>query len=213
MKLNIGDRVGNLSVLDKKTENNRIYYYCKCDCGNEKWMRYDTIKKDCGCSSKFKQKDIKGNKYGRLLAISPTTKRDNYNGSVIWNCVCDCGNTVEVAEHHLSKRDIRSCGCLSRENSSINMQKAIKGHLEKHIVEGTNLQVICSNKLQSNNKSGYRGVLWDSAREKWKASIAFKGKVYFLGRYSNKEDAINVRQEAEEKLYKPFIERLKSNKK
>ena len=62
------------------------------------------------------------------------------------------------------------------------------------------------------NTSGYKGVLWDSERKKWKAEIIFQKKKYFLGRYDKKEDAIKARKEAEEKLHKEFLRSLKNER-
>lgn len=46
-----GSRVEKLLLLERKRENNRTFYYCKCDCGNEKWIRADVLlkAKSCGC--------------------------------------------------------------------------------------------------------------------------------------------------------------------
>lgn len=56
----------------------------------------------------------------------------------------------------------------------------------------------------SNSRSGYLGVSPDGGR--WKAQIQVDGKKLNLGRYSNVEDAIHARQEAELRY---FIERNK----
>jgi hypothetical protein len=42
---------------------------------------------------------------------------------------------------------------------------------------------------QKNNKSGYKGVSWDSQKKKWFSCIQHKYKTIALGRYDNKEDA------------------------
>ena len=56
-----------------------------------------------------------------------------------------------------------------------------------------------------NNTSGVRGVSWDKNRRKWAATIVFKGKTYYLGRYHNIEDAAAVRKEAEDALFGDFL--------
>lgn len=54
-----GSRVGKLLLLERKRDNNRTFYYCKCDCGNEKWIRADVLLKaeSCGCRRTEKLKN------------------------------------------------------------------------------------------------------------------------------------------------------------
>lgn len=39
----------------------------------------------------------------------------------------------------------------------------------------------------------------------WRAQIVFKGKNYYLGRYSKKEDAIKARKKAENSMFGEFL--------
>lgn len=55
--------------------------------------------------------------------------------------------------------------------------------------------------IRVNNKSGRTGVSWDSERNKWFVRICINGKNVSLGRYSDFEDAVKVREEAEMKYY------------
>lgn len=208
----INDKYGLLTVVDQKREKNRTYYFCKCNCGIEKWIRADGIRsgavKSCGCLSKetqFKPNDLIGKRFGRLVAIKDTGKRDKHNGSVIWECKCDCGNVTNADGGGLTTNAIKSCGCLQKETMKHNGKKVGELHIENKIVEGTNLQVLERTTPFNNNTSGVTGISWDSSREKWKAQIWFKNKKYHLGRYENKEDAIKARKEAEEKLHKDFL--------
>ena len=84
-----------------------------------------------------------------------------------------------------------------------------KGLVVDHINHDTldnrkqNLEVCTSfknNQNRLNNTSGYIGVGWDKSRNKWQANIKVKGKKIYLGRFTNIEDAIIVRKNAE-KLY------------
>ena len=57
--------------------------------------------------------DRRGVRYGRLTAIEPTNKRQS--GSIVWRCVCDCGNEAFVSAKLLATGSAQSCGCLRRE--------------------------------------------------------------------------------------------------
>ena len=54
--------------------------------------------------------DLTGQKFGRLSVSRVTPKRDGNN--VVFECQCDCGNTVFVAGDKLKKGNNKSCGCL-----------------------------------------------------------------------------------------------------
>lgn len=49
--------------------------------------------------------------------------------------------------------------------------------------------------LNKNNSSGYVGVSWCNTNNKWVAQVMLNGKRHKLGRYSNKEEAINTVRE------------------
>ena len=57
--------------------------------------------------------------------------------------------------------------------------------------------------LRANNTSGHPGVRWNKQREKWHTQIKVGGKLLFLGRFTNLDDAIAARKAAEEK-YHPY---------
>lgn len=204
-----GTRIGKLTLLERKRENKRTFYYCKCECGNEKWIRADGLKntRSCGCLAKetqFKKENLKNKKFNRLTVIEEVG-RDKLNGSIIWKCKCDCGNIKEVSAHNLKNNSIQSCGCLQREIRIKNGKSVGALHVKNKIIEDTNIQVLLNKKLMAHNTSGHTGVKWDSERYKWVAEIIFKNKNFYLGRFEKKEDAIKARKEAEERLHKQFL--------
>lgn len=58
--------------------------------------------------------------------------------------------------------------------------------------------------IPKNNKSGCKGVFYNTKYEKWEAKIHVNGKNIYLGRYVLLEDAIKARREAEQKYYKEY---------
>ena len=59
-------------------------------------------------------------------------------------------------------------------------------------------------KLNIRNTSGVTGVNWRKDIQKWRAFIQVEGKFISLGTYTNKEDAIKARKEAEVKYFGEF---------
>ena len=79
-----------------------------------------------------------------------------------------------------------------RDNRRCNLRVCNQGDNAKNI------------RVKDNNSSGVTGVSWASREEKWRAYIAHNGKFYSLGYYTNKEDAIKARKEAEVKYFGEF---------
>lgn len=212
------DRVGTIlngfKVLDWKRENCRTYFYVECPyCKNHVWKRADYIVNprnmvSCGCYNQThnqkKPEDITSEVFGRLKAIKPTPRRDS-NGSIFWLCECECGNITYASVTSLKTGGVHSCGCLRKESSVKNYKRAGKNIKDKYCIDGTNVNNLTA-KIPKNNTSGIKGVGWDKSRRKWTANITFKGTVYYLGRFDNKEMAVEARLEAEKKLYEPFLE-------
>ena len=59
-------------------------------------------------------------------------------------------------------------------------------------------------KLNSNNKSGYKGVAWVKNMKKWKACISLENKTINLGNYNTPEEADEVVRKAREELHGAF---------
>lgn len=64
------------------------------------------------------RKDLTGKRFGKLKVISFAYMKDNHS---YWNCECDCGTKKILLGKKLPK--IKSCGCLSKESSSVNLKK------------------------------------------------------------------------------------------
>lgn len=57
-----------------------------------------------------------GHKTGRLTVIAPTDVR-LHNG-IVYQCLCECGNTALVQSCFLRNGQTRSCGCLVKERAA-----------------------------------------------------------------------------------------------
>jgi hypothetical protein len=204
----IGKKFGKWSVLslsDKKDVSNNRYYNCRCECGNTGVVAGCKLRsgrsKSCGCNRTL---DMTGEKIGNLTFIKPVGMEQ---GRYIWECQCDCGNIIRKTIS--DAKNIKSCGCVQKKSA----QKSIKENSKRLTrVDNTCLNSL-TQKTSKNNTSGIKGVSWNSKRKKWIAQITFKGKNYGLGSYSTKEEAIRARKEAEEKLFKPILEKYNYEKK
>ena len=124
-----GKKFGYLTALYRiKNKGHNTYWKCKCDCGNIIEVAADHLTRgniiSCGCYSinrmkNLNKKDLTGMRFGKLIAIEPTDKREHH--SIVWKCKCDCGNITEANTEHLMRGAVQSCGCLlSKGEETIN---------------------------------------------------------------------------------------------
>ena len=104
-----------------RVEAPRTSWLCQCDCGNKIVVNSRALKtgntKSCGCYrketvGKNTQKNLVGQRFGRLTVIRDSTKRKN--NRVLWECLCDCGNITYVTTNDLTQENTKSCGCLHK---------------------------------------------------------------------------------------------------
>lgn len=69
----------------------------------------------------MKMRDLTGQRFGKLTALSRAENRVTSSGSqvVMWNCLCDCGNTTVVSRANLTSGHTLSCGCSGRKYNDI----------------------------------------------------------------------------------------------
>ena len=118
-----GKRFGRLVVLSESSKSNTGLrrWVCKCDCGTVKIIHASSLTRglstSCGCYNRQRTREIKfidltGKIFGRLKVIRLSSKTEY--GKYIWECLCECGNTINVLGDNLKKGQI-SCGCYKTE--------------------------------------------------------------------------------------------------
>lgn len=205
----VGMRSGRLTVVrpTANRKNGSVVWECKCDCGNTAFYSAIALQsgklKSCGCGRKDtygnKIRDIEGLRFGRLTAVRPTEKRDNRR-SVIWECRCDCGNTVFVTRGNLRSGSTQSCGCLHKEV----MGNIYSNILKPQFVMGTKLDSLreSETKLRSDNKTGVKGVYVSEGY--FIASLRFRN-VLVMKRCKTLEQAAEVRGRMR-RIHEEFLE-------
>lgn len=153
--------------------------------------------------------DLTGKRFGRLTVIERDyeTQRKKNNKYVYWKCKCNCGNDTSVNSESLRQGKTKSCGCLIIENGRMNTSENLIPANRKVLVEKTNLNRINLKKTASDNTSGVTGVCFDRSSGKWLAYLNINKKNVLYKHFKNKQDAINARKEAEEKYFKPILEK------
>lgn len=78
----------------------------------ERIENIEPVQADTAVEKASRYRDLTGQRFGKLVVLSPTEKRMD-SGSIVWLCQCDCGNQAEVSSRRLVRGKVRSCGCLS----------------------------------------------------------------------------------------------------
>lgn len=199
-----GMRFGRLTVLEFTglNKSGNTTFLCRCECGKEKIIvghdltRQRKPTRSCGClrqETKIKPWD----RFERLTVIERSQPKVSPSGQVHvrWLCLCDCGNKVTVAGNDLASGYTKSCGCLHKEK------------VKELYMDGTApCKLHEADKPRSTNTSGVTGVWYDKSRQMWCAEIMFKRRKHFIGRFKNKEDAIAARKDAEDRIFKTYLD-------
>lgn len=116
-KIEIGFRVGKLTVKEQTDERKNGYtvWRCTCECGGSILLDTRALQrgavKNCGCGKiRPGMKDLTGQRFGRLVCLEPTDRRGK-SGGTVWRCQCDCGNTCLAVSTQLTSGYKKSCGC------------------------------------------------------------------------------------------------------
>lgn len=143
--------------------------------------------------------DLSGQEFGNLKVLQKAGGRKTTERSFLWECQCSCGNIVEIPTDQLMKGFHTSCGC----------QKVKRLREINQYVDGTSLRMVFSDTIRSDNTTGHKGIYIKGGR--FAARIQYKGKRYYLGTFDKIEDAVSVREEAEEKIREACAEVLCEN--
>ena len=108
-----GQKYGKLTAIKLyHTTRNGAFWLCPCECGNTCVVSEDNLKAgkmtSCGCVRESKRSLI-GKKFGKLTVLAKTDERYS-DGSILYECLCDCGNIVKTTSSRLKTGHIKSCG-------------------------------------------------------------------------------------------------------
>lgn len=100
-------------------------------CGTTKNLSWSKVKsgwtKTCGCTFFGARKDITGERFGKLVAkdsLQVTKER-----SVLWRCLCDCGNETNLTVSQLGGGGFQSCGCMQHQGNPLDLKDKVFGRL------------------------------------------------------------------------------------
>ncbi len=228
-----GDVFGYLTVIavddnsrvvnGKQVCQNELQYHCKCVCGKEVTIKKKALTykwtRSCGCLVRKinRQNGIKKVKANRIEINGNTIKifffkNNNYTtiDTEDYEYVKDrCWYNDE--EHYVTAKKLGKRIRIHRIIMNCPDDKIID-HIDRNPLNNkkenlricTNAENAINKGLRKDNKSGYIGIRWDAVVQKWFSQITLNKKKIRLGWFVDKQDAINVRHEAEKKYFGEF---------
>ena len=142
-----GKIFGYLTVISENHNQNdkkRSYWNCVCKCGNTCVKRLDSLKTtpipSCGChkkevTSKQWSADLTNKRFGKLQVIR---RVGNNELRALWECKCDCGNTVCYPSRYLLSVGVNHCGCETKSKGELEIRSILN---EKHINNQKTIQL------------------------------------------------------------------------
>ena len=219
-----GKKFGKLTVIDKDKQGskNNTLWKCKCDCGNNVLVIHSRLTsgnvQSCGClRSEFaKEKFSKNNIFDltRDYGIGYTT---NTNQPFYFDL-----EDYDLIQNYTWYEDVSKDGYHSLRAKDKETDKIIKmsylfgckyydhkdrnplNNRRNNLRQATEFENARNKSISKRNTSGFTGVCWDKESNKWAAYIKINKKMKRLGRFTDKEDAIRARLQAEKEYFGEF---------
>jgi hypothetical protein len=207
-KYQAGNKYGLLTIVSegpKAEYANKRQVWCKCDCGNENLTLVSTNNlvsgntSSCGCV---------GEESRKTHGMSNTRTYQIHEG-MIRRCkphLADdfpyhAGKGIKVCEEwevfEKFYEDMGECP----DGLSLDRIDVHGNYCKENCRWATNSVQGYNKGLDPNNTSGKSGVSWYTQSEKWSAEIHVENRHIRLGMFSNFDDAVKAREEAELKYY------------
>lgn len=200
---------------------------CNCACGKDdvivrgRHIKHGNIL-SCGCYNR--ELTIKRNKAGHFnkydltgeygIGWTSNTNREFYFDLKYYDkikdiCWCERKNKNPTGTNYLIGYDAQNkknvnfhvfIGYRGYDHIDRNEFNNLESNLRKCTVQENN----CNKSISIKNTSGVIGVSWHKMSQKWMAGLKVNNKSIYLGIYTNKDDAIRARLNAEVKYFGEF---------
>lgn len=78
--------------------------------------------------------DLTGKRFNMLTVIRQTDKREPSTRSVLWECLCDCGNICYKSCSALNQNKVYSCGCTRKPRKKETVSRVVKHKQSNRLV-------------------------------------------------------------------------------
>lgn len=209
-----GKKFGNLLILDRdyefmQTRNDyKTYWKCLCDCGNCFTAREDGILsgriRSCGCSRKHNTYKLVNDEYYIIYDINDCyflIDKEDYD--IVKNYTWLINSDGYAMSHQDDANVLLHRFLMNADkDDEIDHKNGVRYDCRKSNLRFcTRTQNTWNTGIRSNNTSGVKGVSYNKARDKWFAYINVDKQRKSLGYYTDFNDAVNARLNAERKYF------------
>lgn len=234
----IGKKFGHLTVVQRgpNAKNGETQWYCQCDCGNPNlvlartYMLNNGRKISCGCVSKKSINKNKKYKKTNLIDMESQEYAIGYTskGEPFWFDKED----IEIVKQYYWHYNNRGY-LVNKTDKTILLHRLIMGVTDPNLMVdhidhpyGTGLKIdnrkqnlrivnrvqnFMNRHITPNNKTGVKGVCFDTKRKKWLAHLRINKKTILFKRFDTFNEAVKARKEAEEKYCGEYAFRDNAN--
>jgi hypothetical protein len=184
-----GDVYGKLEVLKRVgSRGSKIYWLCKCECGNQKEVRGNDLRSDK--TKSCNECPVNTWEFKSDYVMGYTTKGEEF--------LIDIEDYKEVSKYAWYMDGYGYIASSNVKGKTIKLHrfvmKAKKDEFVDHIhhkkIDNRKSELrICTKQQNNMNKKGVKGYTWNKKRAKYQAKINFKGKRIYLGFYATEEEA------------------------
>ncbi|WP_209599399.1 HNH endonuclease [Ruegeria sp. HKCCSP351] len=133
------------------------------------------------------QTDNRNRKYAGKRAFTTLSVRGEYVCRIDGRLVGANRAAIALIKGRWPENDVEHINGVKTDNRYVNLRECTQAENRRNYPR------------QSNNTSGTTGVVWDKRKERWIARIKVDGRMIWLGRHLDKDDAIAARKAAEAK--------------
>jgi hypothetical protein len=213
----IGERFGRLTVLEElrkpSGKQNRDYFRCLCECGREKDILAHSVKtgmtNSCGCLmrettiTRSTTHGMCGTPfYRKWTAMKDRCENENHKsyGNYGGRGICVDASWSDSFENFYSdmyESYLEHVNEFGENQTTLDRIDVNGNYTPENCAWSTCKEQVLNRRKRKDNESGTTGIHFDKKSNKWRAQIGVDGKRKYIGLFTEFDEAVKARHDAE----------------